>query len=162
LLGAGRDYFSGPWTFGPRANLQYTRAHADDIVETASDTSANGSGWATKIDSTSQESLVLQIGGKVSYAKSTNWGVIIPYVQVDLLHEFKQDSQLITGSFIQDGTGSKLQIQTDNPDRNYIKINLGSTAQFKQGISGFANYSTILSNSTWDGHTVSVGVRVEF
>lgn len=162
LLGAGRDYYSGPWTFGPRANLQYTKISADQIVEASTSASALGSGWATQIDSTQQESLILQLGAKASYAKSTQWGVLIPFAQVDLLHEFKQDAQLITARFLQDPSAAKLNVKTDKPDRNYVRVSLGSSIQFKQGVSGFVNYSTELAKRAWEGHNFSIGVRAEF
>lgn len=162
LLGAGKDYQKDAWTFGPRVSLEYTRTHSGKINEKASNPNASGSGWATNIESNSLESLVLQLGGRASFAHSTNWGVLIPYAQVDLLHEFKQDSQLISASFTQDPTANQLQIKTDNPDRNYMKIDLGTSAQFKKGTSGFINYSTVLSNSNWDNDAISMGLRIEF
>jgi outer membrane autotransporter protein len=162
LLGLGRDYNKGAWSFGPRINLEYTLVHANQITEQASNPSAAGSGWATQINSTDQEGLTLLLGGSVSYAQSTQWGVLIPYAQLDFLHEFMQDSQNITGSFIGDFSSNQLQITTDNPDRNYMMLSLGTSAQFKHGVSGFLSYSTLLSNNVWNENTIRIGMRGEF
>ncbi|NQZ30577.1 MAG: autotransporter outer membrane beta-barrel domain-containing protein [Oceanospirillaceae bacterium] len=162
LLGAGKDIQKGPWSFGPRAKLEYTRSRTDTATETASDATGPGSGWVTQIGSNTQDSLLFQLGARVSYAHSANWGVIFPYAQLDLAHEFQQDAQVINAHFVQDPASTQIKIKSDKPDRNFLKLNLGTSAQFKNGTSGFANYSTVLSNSVWDSHTLSVGVRLEF
>ncbi|WP_293268166.1 autotransporter domain-containing protein [Neptunomonas sp.] len=162
VLGLGRDYNKGAWSFSPKVDLEYTRANANQITEQSSAPTALGSGWGTQIESTDQKWLTLQVGGKVSYAQSTSWGVLIPYAELGLLHEFKQDSQTISGSFSGDFASNQLQITTDNPDRNYMTLSIGTSVQLKHGASGFVSYSTLLSNNVWSENTIRLGMRAEF
>ena len=161
-IGSGYDFNRGGWTFGPRVDLDYLKSEVDGFSEQASSPDADGGGWATRIDGNDQEWLTLQLGGRVSYAHSTTWGVLIPYGRLDWLHEFKDNSQIITGYFMDDPGGNPINIFTDDPDRDYLRLRLGLSAHLQDGVTGFIDYGTILANSQWSGNTISAGFRVEF
>lgn len=161
-VGSGYDFNSGSWVFGPRANLDYIKTDIDGFTERMSDPLSNGGGWATSMEDTDQTWLTLKLGGKASYAYSTTWGVLTPYASADWLHEFKNDSQLIQGGFAEDPGSLDFQIMTEDPDRNYFRVNLGVAAVFQNGIIGYLDYDTILSNDRWDRQTISAGLRMEF
>lgn len=161
-VGSGYDFNSGSWTFGPRANLDYIKTDIDGFTEKMSDPLSNGGGWATSMEDTDQTWLTLKLGGKASYAYSTTWGVLTPYAGADWLHEFKNDSQLIQGDFSEDPGSLNFQIMTEDPDRNYFRVNLGVAAVLQNGIIGYLDYDTILSNDRWDRQTISAGLRMEF
>jgi len=161
-IGSGYDFNHGGWTFGPRVDLDYLKSEADGFSEQASSPDADGGGWTTRIDGNDQEWLTLQMGGRVSYARSTTWGVLIPYGRLDWLHEFKDNSQIITGYFMDDPGGNPISIYTDDPDRDYLRLRLGVSAHLQDGVTGFIDYGTILANSQWSGNTISAGFRVEF
>ncbi len=161
-LGAGYDFNLGAWSFGPRIDIEYTRSEADGFSETISNPLAPGGGWATSIEDTEQDWLTLQVGGKLAYTHSTSWGVLIPYGRLDWLHEFKGSSQTITGHFVDDPDKSALEIFSDDPDRDYLRLRIGTSAQFRNGVSAFLDYGTILSNSLWSEQTLSTGFRMEF
>ncbi|MES9952109.1 MAG: autotransporter domain-containing protein [Candidatus Thiodiazotropha sp. 6PLUC2] len=162
FIGSGYDFNRGGWTFGPRADLEYIKSDVDGFTEEASDPMADGGGWATRIDDTDQTWLTLKLGGRVSYTQSTDWGVMIPYARLDWLHEFEDDSQVISAHFVGDPNGQAIQIETDDPDRDYLRLRIGTSAQFKNGMVGFIDYGTILAHSDWTSHTISVGFRTEF
>ncbi|MES9939051.1 MAG: choice-of-anchor D domain-containing protein [Candidatus Thiodiazotropha sp. 6PLUC7] len=162
FIGSGYDFNRGGWTFGPRADLEYIKSDVDGFTEEASDPMADGGGWATRIDDTDQTWLTLKLGGRVSYTQSTDWGVMIPYARLDWLHEFEDDSQVISAHFVSDPNGQAIQIETDDPDRDYLRLRIGTSAQFKNGMVGFIDYGTILAHSDWTSHTISVGFRTEF
>ncbi|MEJ2609411.1 MAG: autotransporter domain-containing protein [Candidatus Thiodiazotropha sp.] len=162
FVGSGYDFTRDAWTFGPRADLEYIKSDIDGFTEKVSDASADGGGWATRINATDQKRLTLKLGGKLSYTHSADWGVLIPYTRLDLLHEFKDDSQVISAHFISDPAGNTIRIESDDPDRNYMRLRLGTSAQFQNGMVGFVDLSTLLAHSDWSAHTLSIGFRTEF
>ncbi|MES9946301.1 MAG: autotransporter domain-containing protein [Candidatus Thiodiazotropha sp.] len=162
FVGSGYDFYRGPWSFGPRADLEYIKSDVDGFTEEVSDPTADGGGWATRVDGTDQRWLTLNLGGKVSYTHSADWGVLIPYARLDWMHEFEDDSQIITAYFVEDPAGLGIDIQTDDPDRDYLRLRFGTSAQFQNGVVGFIDFGTILSHSEWTAHTISAGMRMEF
>jgi outer membrane autotransporter protein len=162
FVGSGYDFNRGTWSFGPRADLEYIKSDVDAFNEEASDPTADGGGWATRVDGTDQRWLTLNLGGKVSYTHSANWGILIPYARLDWLHEFEDDAQVITAHFIDDSAGLGIEVQTDDPDRDYLRLRFGTSAQFQNGVVGFIDYGTILAHSDWSTHTLSAGLRMEF
>ncbi|MET0005713.1 MAG: autotransporter domain-containing protein [Candidatus Thiodiazotropha sp.] len=162
FIGSGYDFNRGAWSFGPRADLEYIKSDVDGFTEEVSDPTADGGGWATRVEDTDQRWLTLNLGGKVSYTHSADWGVLIPYARLDWLHEFEDDSQVITAHFIEDPAGMGIEIQTDDPDRDYLRLRFGSSAQFQNGVVGFIDFGTILAHSEWSAHTISAGLRMEF
>ncbi|MCU7880968.1 MAG: autotransporter domain-containing protein [Candidatus Thiodiazotropha sp. (ex Lucinoma aequizonata)] len=162
FIGSGYDFNQGVLTFGPRADLEYVKSDVDGFTEEISDPSAPGGGWATRISATDQRWLTLNLGGKISYTHSVDWGVLIPYARLDWLHEFKDDSQIITAHFVSDPAANAIQIETDNPDRDYLQLRFGTSAQFQNGVVGFINFGSILAHSDWNAHTISAGLRMEF
>jgi outer membrane autotransporter protein len=162
FVGSGYDFNRGAWSFGPRADLEYIKSDIDAFTEEVSDSTADGGGWATRVDDTDQRWLTLNLGGRVAYTHSADWGVLIPYARLDWLHEFEDDSQVITAHFVDDPAGLGIEIQTDDPDRDYLRLRFGTSAQFQNGVVGFIDYGTILAHSEWSSHTLSAGLRMEF
>jgi outer membrane autotransporter protein len=162
FVGSGYDFNRGAWTFGPRADLEYLKSNVDSFTEKASSPNADGGGWATRVDDSDQTWLTLKLGGRLAYTHSADWGVLIPYTRLDWLHEFEDDSQIVSAYFVGDPNGQAIQIETDDPDRDYLRLRLGTSAQFKNGMVGFIDYSTILAQSDWTSNTISLGFRTEF
>jgi outer membrane autotransporter protein len=162
FVGSGYDFNRGAWSFGPRADLEYIKSDIDEFTEEVSDPTADGGGWATRVDDTDQRWLTLNLGGKISYTHSADWGVLIPYARLDWLHEFEDDSQVITAHFVDDPAGLGIEVQTDEPDTDYLRLRFGTSAQFPNGMVGFIDYATILAHSEWSAHTISAGLRMEF
>ncbi len=162
FVGSGYDFARDAWTFGPRADLEYIKSNVDGFTEDVSDASADGGGWATRVDSTDQKWLTLNLGAKVSYTHSADWGILIPYTRLDWLHEFQEDSQVISAHFVDDPAGNTIRIETDDPDRDYLRLRIGTSAQFQNGTVGFIDYGIIFGHRDWTSKTLSVGLRTEF
>ncbi len=161
-VGTGYDFNFGGWTVGPRANLDYINSDVDSFREKMSDPNSAGGGWASKISGTDQTWLTTALGGKATYAMSLSWGVLTPYARVDWMHEFKNESQLISGAWADDPQSQYFRLRTEDPDQDYFRTNLGVSAVFTNGIIGFIDYNTILSNDHWNRQTISAGLRMEF
>ncbi|MCG8124836.1 MAG: autotransporter domain-containing protein, partial [Candidatus Thiodiazotropha taylori] len=162
FIGSGYDFSNGPWSFGPRADLEYMKSDVDGFTEEASNPNADGGGWATRVDDTDQTWLTLKLGGRLAYTHSADWGILIPYTRLDWLHEFEDDAQVINAYLVGDPNAQAIRIESEDPDRDYLRLRLGTSAQFKNGVVGFIDYSTILAHDDWTAHTVSIGLRSEF
>jgi uncharacterized protein YhjY with autotransporter beta-barrel domain len=162
FIGSGYDFYRGKWAFGPRLDLEYLRSNVDEFAEEASDPNEDGGGWATRISDTNQTWLTFNLGGKVSYTHSASWGVMIPYARLDWMHEFKDDAQTITAHFVDDPAGNAIEFSTDDPDRDYMRLSIGTSVQFENGIASFIDYNTLLANSEWRHHAISLGMRMAF
>jgi outer membrane autotransporter protein len=162
FIGSGYDFSNGPWSFGPRADLEYLKSDVDGFTEQVSNPTADGGGWATRVDDSEQTWLTLKLGGRLAYTHSADWGILIPYTRLDWLHEFEDDAQVFSAYFVGDPNAQAIRIESDDPDRDYLRLRLGSSAQFKNGLVGFIDYSTILAHSDWTAHTISFGLRSEF
>lgn len=161
-VAGGYDFNTGGWTLGPRLSLEYIDTDIDGFTEKMSDPNGSGAGWATHMEDSDQQWLTLKLGGRVSYAHSTSWGVLSPYAGFDWLHEFKEDAQVINGNFVEDPGSMSFSIFTEDPDEDYFQLTLGVSAVLPGGVIAYVNYDTILSNDLWDRDTVNAGIRMEF
>lgn len=162
FVGSGYDFSRGAWSFGPRVDLEYVRSKVDGFTEKVANANADGGGWATRVEDMDQTWLTLNLGGRVSYTHSTDWGALIPYARLDWLHEFKDDSQSVNAYFVDDPSPQAIQISSEDPDRDYMRLRLGTSAQFQNGLVGFLDFGTLFANSRWSSNNVSVGIRMEF
>ena len=162
FLGAGWDLVQTEWLVTVRATLDYLDSELDPFTEVASDPNGSGAGWAVAMDGQSQDWLTGRLTGSVSRVFSADWGVIIPYIEVDIAHEFANDAALITGNFVADPTGTKLVVAIDEPDKSYYRGRFGASVQLPGGFSGFLDYGRLFAYDRWSEYTISGGLRYEF
>ena len=159
-LAAGGNFNFGAWDLGVQTRLDMLQSELDSFTELASDPASLGAGWAVTLDEQEQEWITATLRGTVSYALSQSWGVFVPYVEVDLLHEFGNDAQVITGRFAAASQSSnRLQVVTESPDRNYLRLRVGGALQLPGDFSAFADYGRAYALDNWSEYTVSVGIR---
>ncbi len=110
------------------------------------------------------ESITSTFGAKASMAISTSFGVLVPQAEADYIHEFANNQQTFTASFVQDlkGSPTPLVFQTDNPHRDYAGLGVGVVLGLPHGISSFLNYRALVGNPLATTQTVTAGVRFEF
>ncbi|MCG6860726.1 MAG: autotransporter outer membrane beta-barrel domain-containing protein [Chromatiaceae bacterium] len=161
-FGGGYSISHGAWSFGPTARLEYLETDVDGYAERMSNPNADGGGWATRIQGQDVTSFNSQLGGDISYAVSTNWGVLVPSVHLEWVHEFDDGAETVVGSFVEDTSGTPFFLPTDSPDTDYFNLRLGLSAQFAQGRSGFIYYRQLLGYEDLDAYTIGAGLRMEF
>ncbi|MEW8049725.1 MAG: autotransporter outer membrane beta-barrel domain-containing protein [Candidatus Thiodiazotropha sp.] len=149
-------------SFTPYGRLSYTRAEIDAYTETASNPTVAGLGSMLHIEDQELDSLVLVVGGNVSYTLSTTDAVLIPQLRFEWEHEFKDDSRFISARFVNDPTRSIFVIETDEADRDYFNLGIGLSAVFAQGRSGYLFYETRLDQDDVTLHMINAGLRIEF
>jgi outer membrane autotransporter protein len=155
-LGAGYDFARGPLLFNPYGKINYIRTEIDGYSENTN------TGLELEYDHQDSKSLSSLVGGQLSYAISKQYGVFLPTLRVDWVHEFKDDSRFITGSFVNDPTNGRFNIKTDNPDRNYFLLGLGVAATFRDNRSAFFNYEYLLDQDDLEQKSLTAGFRMDF
>lgn len=156
----GRDFQKGGWAIGPYSRLTYTKLDFDAYDELL--LGGNGSGLGLHIESRSLTSLATIIGSKFAYSHSTDWGVLMPHMQLEWEREFKDDPQSIQASFIYDPTGTPISVTGDPEDKSYFRIGLGLSMILSRGRSGFIYYEKMLGRDRLDQENLSLGLRMEF
>ena len=163
-LSAGYNFNIGALTFGPTGRLDYVRVDIDAYREHGADP------FNLSIRSQNVESLTTAFGGQATYAISTRWGVFLPLVRSEWVHEYEGNSRNVIGSFTTTPattaaplvSGIVYQVQTGNPDRDYFRLGGGVSATFKRGISAFVYYEAVLGLTNFTDNTFHAGVRFEF
>lgn len=161
-LSAGRDFNRGAWSFGPYARVTTTSIDFDGYIERMSSPGAPGGGLAMAVEDRKLESLEGVLGGKASYTMSTSWGILIPHVQIEALHEFEDDPDAIVSRFANDPTGTSIMITPDAVDTDYFNIGLGLSGVFANGRSAFLYYERRAAQRDFSQDSLAIGVRIEF
>ena len=156
----GHDFQKGGLSIGPYGRLLYTKLGFDQSVETLE--AGPGSGLGIVIDTRDLTSIASQIGAKFTYSYSADWGVIIPHVQVEWEHEFKDDPAQVTARFLNDPTATPIVITGDPQDTDYYRIGLGLSMILSKGRSGFLYYEQVLGRDGYNQFNVGLGLRMEF
>lgn len=157
----GRDWNIGAIGIGPYARVLYTRLGFDDFDEELLPGVA-GSGLGLHIENRDVTSLASVLGAKFTYTHSTGWGVLMPHLQLEWEHEFKDDPQAIEARFINDPTGSAMLVRGDPLDRNYFRLGLGLSMVLTRGRSGFFYYERLSGMNGMAQSNLALGFRMEF
>jgi len=161
-LGGGRAWALKEWTITASGRLEYIHARVDAFDERMSRPDTNGGGWAVHVSEQEADSFTSQLGVDLSRAVSTDWGVLMPSVSLEWLHEFKDNPGGVSGHFLQDTSRTLFFLPTDEYDSDYFNLGLGVSAQFAGGISGFLRYRQLLGYQHLSAWTIHAGVRLEF
>jgi outer membrane autotransporter protein len=156
----GRDFQKGGLAIGPYGRLMYTRLDFDAYDEIL--LSGNGSGLGLHVAERSLTSIASVLGSKFAYSHSTDWGVLMPHLQIEWEHEFKDDPQTIQASFIYDPTGTPISVTGDPLDKSFFRLGLGLSMILSKGRSGFIYYEKMIGRDKLDQDNLSLGLRMEF
>lgn len=156
----GRDFNRGGWGFGPYGRLLYTRLDFDPVTETLD--AGAGSGLGLEIRSRQLESLASVFGGKLTYTHSASWGVLMPHLQLEWEHEFRDDPQSLEARFIHDPTATPMVLSGDPLDTDYFRVGLGMSMVLTKGRSGFFYYERLLGKDRTSQYNLALGLRMEF
>ncbi len=155
-ISAGYDHRFGSFTFGPRVGVDWLYNSFDGYTESGS------SGLELVFEDTSEISLQTRVGLEGSLALSTGFGVLVPQLSADWVHELENDQRTENFSFADDVNKVKFQYEDEPPDRNYFEVAAGVSAVFANGWQTYAQYRTILGHDYLDSHVGAVGVKIEF
>lgn len=157
----GRDFNHGAWGFGPYARFMYTKLNFDATTERMLPGSP-GSGLALVIQTRDVTSVSSVLGGKLTYVHSTNWGVLIPHLQAEWQHEFKDDPSQVEAHFLYDPSATPFTITGDKLDTDFFRIGLGLSMVLTKGRSGFFYYEKMIGRDGISQDNLALGLRIEF
>ena len=157
----GRDFNRGAFGIGPYGRLMYTRLGFDAINEQTVD-GAPGSGLGLAIASRDLTSLASVLGTKFTWTHSTHWGVLMPHLQLEWEHEFRDDPQAMEARFLNDPTATAMVVTGDPLDTDYFRLGLGLSMVLTGGRSGFFYYEHLAGRDGESQWNLALGLRMEF
>lgn len=161
-IASGYDFNKGPWTFGPHIGAYYVNVDADAYDE------HGAGGLNLAIGDQNAESFTLNGGAHLSRVFTPSWGVLIPHLRIDYVHEFKDGRELVDVGVVADPFSADpldptpaIELRTDRADPDYCVWSAGVSAQFINGISGFLNYQGTAAYNNLSLSELSFGMRWE-
>ncbi len=158
----GYNFNFGGWTVTPTARWMYRNIQLEGYTESLSNPSGKGGSLVLAIGEQEYESITGNFGTQVSYAWSQSWGVLMPTVSAEYIHEFANNSQSVNVRFVNAPTGTGgFTLRNSAMDRDYAAITAGFSAQFSKGLSAFVIYEKLLDLNSVTSDSLSMGVRME-
>jgi len=157
----GRDFSSGSLSYGPYLRGTWTRTDFGAYQETLL-SNQSGSGLGLSVASRSMSNTATVLGGKLNSAVSTSWGVLMPHAEIEWEHDFQNNPDSLTASFLQDPTATPFHLVGDSIDTDFFRLGLGMSFQFAHGRSGFIYYERTLGLSGITQDSIALGFRMEF
>jgi outer membrane autotransporter protein len=155
-MGAGYDLALGGFTLTPFARMEYLNLVSERFTE------SGALGLDLLIRGQRTQSLRSALGLQVGYSWSVPFGVLVPQVRAEWVHEYRDGSRELTATFVNDPFGTAFFIPTDTPTRNFAALGAGLSGVFARGISAFVHYETFLGLTHVSNHQFSGGMRLEF
>lgn len=161
-ISAGRNFLIGNWFLTPYARLDYANIKIDGYTERMSAPNAPGNGLALQIDNQEFDSLMTTFGARLSSQFQTSFGDVVPDITFEYVHEFENESDPLTGRFVNESLGRTFTLLRDDPDENFFNIGAGLNAMFTDTATGFVRYQALVGYEDLSVHTVEFGVRITF
>jgi uncharacterized protein YhjY with autotransporter beta-barrel domain len=167
----GYDYSVRQFTVGPRVGLNYARTLINGYTEQGS----------TGLELTYQDQVVESfqsiLGVLATAPVSWRYGVLVPQINADYIHEFANSQRFINVKFAQDNrnpalgntdittlstqTPTRFTFQNDGPDRDWLNLGAGIVAMLPNGYQPFVNFRAMVGNSQFTNYVWTFGLRVE-
>jgi outer membrane autotransporter protein len=153
-ISAGADFNRGALTMNPYLRMDYVNARINQFSESGDD-------GAIRVGDLDLKNTVVTLGGQLSYAVSTSWGVLMPNARLELQRRVQGEGRNVSAQLVADGTVNA-QVQLESVDKNYGNVSVGFSAVLPRGVSGFANYERLFGREGYSNSKYTVGVRFEF
>ena len=151
----GYEFSHESFSFGPYARL-------NGSVTTCQVTRESGGGAADlTVDSTSAESITTVLGFEGSYAWSTDFGVVLPYLRLEWEHEYA-DNPDNRARLALDPSSPTFTIDSRSVDRDFFNLGVGASVVLPGAWSGFVDYEALLGASDRTNHSFTFGVATRF
>lgn len=157
----GYDFHHQSLTYGPYGRVSYQNVQIDGYREKPTDPGSPGFGSLATIDKQNAVSLQTALGGQLSYAISTSFGVLMPTARAEWVHEFHDDSRPLQWRFSNLPQTSFTNV-SDGSSRNFANLGAGLSATFAHGASAFLFYEAMVGRASLFENSISLGVRAEF
>jgi uncharacterized protein YhjY with autotransporter beta-barrel domain len=156
-LQTGYDFHFGGTAFGPRVGLAYSHSVLDPYIE------SGDTPMTLAFDAQARTSLRTLTGFQVAQTVNGRAGVLVPQLNADWVHEYRDNQQLLTAHFAEDLRPDPTQFHFLNnpPDRDWFVFRLSTVAVLPHGVSLFVAAEASAGNSLVERYVGSLGVRWE-
>lgn len=143
-------------TLTPMAGLSYSHLRQNGYTETG------GNGAALNVSATSSSSLKSEVGAKLERSFDSSYGKLVPSIQLGWRHEFHDNAQQMTASYVNDTSGSTSFTTTGaSTVRDTGVVALALTLMRNDNLTLSARY-TLEGASGFTGQTADVRLRYQF
>src|SRR5262245_27672201 len=156
----GYDFVLRNLTVGPRLGVNYRETNIQGFTERPE--RGGPTGAELTFEHQNHTSLTSVVGLFGSYAISTGFGVLVPQVSGEYIHEFENDRKHWKFHFAQDFARTPLTFVTDQPDRDYFMVGGGLVMVLPNGLTPFVNYRELVGYTNQSNRVVTLGLRVTF
>lgn len=162
----GYDWEFSGLTIGPRLSLNtwWKRIDAYSESEVAGSLPVPITGASLRYDEQDVSSVQTRIGFAVSKPFLFDVLTVVPFFQVDYIHEFANDQRTIRASFVEDGRPDPFAFtfKSNPPDRDFFEIRSGMVAEIFSGGVAYIDGRVILGHELVDNYGVKGGLRIAF
>jgi uncharacterized protein YhjY with autotransporter beta-barrel domain len=152
-VSGGYEFNRGPLAMSPYVRAEYVDAKVDGFTE-------SGGRDALVVGEQRIKATTLTVGGQVSYAISTSWGVLIPNGRVEFQHIANRNVNNIQVGYVTGPPSTPLVVLGD--DRNFGTFAAGVSGVFPNGVGAFFNYEQLFGKDNFSNRHYTLGLRVEF
>ena len=153
-IGGGYTRIFKGWNTDFSARLNGVDATVDGFTE-------SGGSLALNVGEQDVESLQAVFGAQISKAFSQKWGVISPYVGLEIHQEFEDETRVVTASYTIDSGNNQFSFVSDDADDGYYLISTGASLLLAEGRQVFVNLDHIEGLASVEANTLTAGFRFE-
>ena len=154
-VNAGWNFNEGALTLNPYLRVEYIDAKVNGFTEDGTP------GDALAIGEQRAKTTTLTLGGQVSYAASTSWGVLVPYGRLEWQYVTHSSTQAVTAQFAGLTSPSTI-LPTLGQDKSYGNFGVGTSAIFGNGFAAFFNYEQLFGKENFRDQKYTLGLRIDF
>lgn len=152
----GIDAHRGRSEFDFSLGGTWSRATVDDLEE-------SGSGpLILFVQGHEIESLTGNAALNLRATFPTPFGILVPSLRGEFVHEFRAGARLVTARFLRDRLNTSFTIPIDRPDSNYGRVSAGLQAGFGYGWSAFVEVSQDVAREDLEFRTVQFNIQKSF
>ncbi|WP_158665071.1 autotransporter outer membrane beta-barrel domain-containing protein [Ensifer adhaerens] len=109
-------------------------------------------------------SIQTRVGFAISKPLAYDTMIVVPFLQLDYIHEFANDQRTVWATFVEDGRPDPFEFtfKTNPPDRDFFEIRTGIVAEIFSGGLAYFDGRAILANELVDNYGVTGGLRISF
>jgi uncharacterized protein YhjY with autotransporter beta-barrel domain len=157
VFGAGADWAwsRGAWHGDVGFGADWTRTSIDAYTE------EGGGGLALEVPGRTIETRRGRVDARFGRTVSTSWGVWQPSVRVGWRQEFGNERRRVGVQLALDRFDHVIMFDTEDPDRGWGELALGSVFTLTRGHSGFVEYRQRFAHEFLQERILAVGWRME-
>jgi uncharacterized protein YhjY with autotransporter beta-barrel domain len=157
VLGGGADWAwsRGAWHGDVGFGMDFTRTTIDAYTE------SGGGGLALEVPGRTIETRRGRVDARFGRTVSATWGVWQPSLRLGWRREFGNERRRVTVQLADDALDNLITFDTEDPDRGWGELALGSVFTLRGGHSGFLEYRQRFAHDFLQERILAVGWRIE-